>query len=284
MAFVFALVSAFERLRDARQHIAGLDQAARVSTVPGIRETLEATLDHAEKQFQEFELEAPLDRLRHVRVQLTGDFSFGSLATELRVLNQSAEDQMARRHWVYVPLTKSKFILDISDIFPLELAIIFPEARNDIREACYSYALDRNTACVFHSMRILQCGLYDLAKQVDVPFQENIELENWKNIIDQIESKSRELEKLKRGKEKDEKLSYFSNMAVQFRYFKDAWRNHVAHFREIYEADQAHSILIHVRDFMQQLAAPRIAEVRKQIDQAAKDSKPRDSKPDGSQA
>jgi hypothetical protein len=273
MAFVFALVSALERLRDARQHIAGLDQAARVSTVPGIRQTVEGTLNYAEKQFQEFELDAPLDRLGHVRAQLTGDFSFGSLATELRVLNQSAEDQMTRRHWVYVPLDKTKYYLEFLDIFPLELALIFPEARHDIREACYSYALDRNTACVFHSMGILQCGLYDLAKQVEVPFQQNIELENWKNIIDQIESKLRELEKLKRGKEKDEKLSYFSNMAVQFRYFKDAWRNHVAHFRENYDADQAHSILIHVRDFMQQLAAPRAAEVRKQIEQAAKDSK-----------
>jgi hypothetical protein len=53
-------------------------------------------------------------------------------------------------------------------------------------------------------------------------------------VIDRIEAKIREREKaLKRGQEKDATLKFYSQAAVQFRYFKDAWRNHVAHLREV---------------------------------------------------
>lgn len=37
---------------------------------------------------------------------------------------------------------------------------------------------------------------------------------------------------------------------MQFRYFKDAWRNHVCHLREKYNHDQALTILMQVKDFM----------------------------------
>jgi hypothetical protein len=66
-------------------------------------------------------------------------------------------------------------------------------------------------------------------------------LKNWKNVIDGIEKKIRELEGMKTGQVKDAKLKAYSEAAVQFRYFKDAWRNHVAHLRATYDDDQAHS-------------------------------------------
>jgi hypothetical protein len=37
---------------------------------------------------------------------------------------------------------------------------------------------------------------------------------------------------------------------MQFRYFKDAWRNHVDHGREHYDEHQADTILTHTIDFM----------------------------------
>ncbi len=108
-------------------------------------------------------------------------------------------------------------------------------------------------------MGIVQAGLYALAHKLEIPFtmgaDTSVELENWKNIIDQINSKILgKMESMKKGLEKDEKITFYSRAAVQFRYFKDAWRNHVDHNREVYDADQAHSILIHARDFIRELA------------------------------
>ena len=45
---------------------------------------------------------------------------------------------------------------------------------------------------------------------------------------------------------------------MQFRYFKDAWRNHVCHQREHYDVNQAYSVLIHVADFMEAVSKRRI--------------------------
>jgi hypothetical protein len=103
-------------------------------------------------------------------------------------------------------------------------------------------------------MGVAQGGLHALAKDLQVSFPFPVDLAEWKNVIDKIEAEIRKLEQLPKGQIKDEKLKFYSNVAVQFRYFKDAWRNHVAHFREKYDEHQALSILIHVRDFMEYLS------------------------------
>jgi hypothetical protein len=276
--FVFALVHAFERLRDVRQRFAAFDQSSRLSSVEHLGEYLKEILDYAEKRFEEFELDAALDRVRHVRLAAKTDLTLSALVTELRVLSETAEDQLERRHSVYIPLKKSDFYLKITDIFPLELSFVFRGIDQDITEACWCYALDRNTACVFHCMGILQHGLYSLARELDIPFGDTLDLENWKNIIDQIESKIGDLVKLKKGREKDEKLTFYSSVAMQFRYFKDAWRNHVCHLREVYDADQAHSTLIHVRDFMKQLSEPLVKGLEESIKAAIAKQKAEDKK------
>jgi HEPN domain-containing protein len=123
----------------------------------------------------------------------------------------------------------------------------FPEATDDIRAAARCLALSEANASVFHSMRVLEHGLRAFAYEVGL---QNVELENWKNIIDQIESKIREQEKLPRSPDKSERLRHFGAAAIQFRYFKDAWRNHSMHSRAWYDDDTAKSIFGHVRQFM----------------------------------
>ncbi len=274
MAYLFAIIGALENLRDIRQTLAAIpNQSMQISFAHDQLEVLKHALSFAEQNFQDYELDSATDRIKRIRTQIQIDATIGAVVTELRVLNEVAGDQLDRRHSVYIPLKKLDFYLKVLEIFPKDLIFVFPGVDNDITEACWCYALDRNTACVFHCMGILQRGLHSLAKDLNVPFADTLDLENWKNIIDQIEKKIRELESLKKGPEKDEKLSFYSNAAVQFRYFKDAWRNHVAHLREQYDADQAHSILIHVRDFIRDLGEPKLKELEEAIARAVSDKK-----------
>lgn len=123
----------------------------------------------------------------------------------------------------------------------------------DVRDACQCYALGQWTACVFHSMRILEHGLRVLAEEVGLTM-EAIELENWKTIIDRIEKAIREMEAEPKTPKKSERVQFYAEAAIQFRYFKDAWRNHVSHSRVSYDEQKAIVVLTHVRDFMQHLA------------------------------
>jgi hypothetical protein len=181
--------------------------------------------------------------------------------SEVRVLLETIQDQSRRRWFKYISPQKVDWYNAPEQFFPAS-SKAFPSATHDIQEACCSFALERYTACVFHCMGIFQRGLYAFAqeKDIQVSFPFPIELAEWKNIIDNIESKIRALESLPKGQQKDEKLKFYSDAAVQFRYFKDAWRNHIAHFREQYDEHMALSILIHVRDFIEHLST-RLSEL-----------------------
>jgi len=92
-------------------------------------------------------------------------------------------------------------------------------------------ALGEWTACVFHSMRVLEHGLRELASRVELS-ADAMAQENWKNVIDQIEAKIRAMEALPKSAEKSASLKVYSQAALQFRYFKDAWRNYISHTSE----------------------------------------------------
>jgi hypothetical protein len=128
----------------------------------------------------------------------------------------------------------------------------FPSAKEDARSAIECFGIAQNTACVFHLMRVLEHGLAALAKDVGKEF----DVQNWQNIIDQIESEVRNLGKrLPSGAAKNARLQFLSEAAKEFVYFKDGWRNYVSHGRGNYDEYQARSVMEHVRSFMTTLSS-----------------------------
>jgi hypothetical protein len=61
------------------------------------------------------------------------------------------------------------------------------------------------------------------------------------------------MKEMSRG-QKDEILPFYSQAAVQFRYFKDAWRIRVAHARETYEEPAATRVFNHTLEFFETLS------------------------------
>lgn len=104
-------------------------------------------------------------------------------------------------------------------------------------------------------MRVAEIGLHALADHLGVVMRNNrpIEYEDWIHILDAIDHKIDDLRKIKTT-QNQESIQFYSEVAVHFRHFKDAWRNHVSHARESYDLLQAESIFGHVREFMQDLA------------------------------
>ncbi len=139
-------------------------------------------------------------------------------------------------------------------LFGDQAAAQFPDAARDIEAAGRCIALDEWTAAVFHLMRVLEKGLHSLATELQIPMAANVELENWKNIIDQIEKKIRDLEQLPKSPIKSETLKVYAQMASNFWYFKEAWRNHVSHSRATYDERAALNVFSHTRIFMDELA------------------------------
>jgi len=171
----------------------------------------------------------------------------------LTEIGRRVHDELELQTFLFLPSDDAEMYKNYGATFPLTLKA-FPSTQNSIQEASQCLALGMYTACVYHCMAIAQSGLHALANDLGVAFGFSLDLAEWNSVISAIENKIKPLRDLPRSDEKDAQISFYSECAVQFRYFKDAWRNHVCHMREVYDNFQAHSILLHVRDFMETLS------------------------------
>jgi hypothetical protein len=195
-------------------------------------------------------LKAQLSRLKF-------RINHGAETIEISILFREFLDnllvEMGAPHFLMIRTDRKEFFEQKELPFGKLVASVFFEANADISAASRCYALDEWTACVFHLMRVLEHGLRVLADKVGLD-GEAMAHENWKNVIDQIESKIRAIEGEKKSPDKIERLRSLSSAAVQFRYFKDAWRNHVSHSHASYDERDGQTIWTHVRAFTIQMA------------------------------
>lgn len=201
---------------------------------------------------QEFEVRPAENRINRI-IKAIGkqDFRYIDAATEIRVLLETLDDGF-KGHLLYRYDNEKTRILSCWKNDWSAVVSFFPEAASDILSAVDLWCLCHPTASVFQFMRVLEFGLRAMARDVGVSF----DVQNWQNVINEIESKIREEGKaLPRGVSKSERLRFLSEAAKEFVYFKDGWRNHVSHTRAPYDDHQARSVMEHVRQFMTILAS-----------------------------
>jgi hypothetical protein len=168
----------------------------------------------------------------------------------MRVLS----DELASKLFLTIP-TRQAHYYEKDNLLPEAARVAFPVATTELRMAANAFALELPTASVFHCMRALEHGLRALATDVGLTF----DVQQWQNIIDEIESAVEDIRKHgvpgMAKADKDARLQFLSESAKEFAYFKDGWRNYVAHAKATYGQQQALTVLHHVRDFMKRLAA-----------------------------
>jgi hypothetical protein len=174
----------------------------------------------------------------------------GWLERSLQILADTTEQEMSLHRYFEVAPDKARYYVDVEP-FGAEVANKFPSTAYDAIEACRCFALGRNTACVFHLMRVLERGLAAFAKRFGVPADHT----NWHTIIEGIESAVRNMSKdpVRPSDWKDQQ-EFFAQAANYLMFVKDAWRNYTAHARGKYTDEEAETILINMRGFMQKLA------------------------------
>jgi len=141
---------------------------------------------------------------------------------------------------------------------------VFGDAQRDVAAAGRCLALNEWTACVVHLMRALEAPLRVIAEKVGTTFPTPMEFENWKNIIDKIESdvnaRVKALEQAKKSGARNDALKAYGEAVLQFRHFKNIWRNNAAHSRDHYDERDAQRVYEAVKDFMQTIAGAVLAD------------------------
>jgi len=187
--------------------------------------------------------------------------TYGELAHELHALRSDIVDATESERFYHYPREKGLLVIRSAGEWSA-VSRSFPGTRADIAAAVDCYALGHNNASIYHSMMVLELGLASLAKRLDVKVSKD--RSTWgpiiKKIRDCIDDRLKALASTPTGRKpptasaaKREKvlLEGCQEAAIEFRYFAEVWRNHMAHGRAHYDENDAKKVLDHVRTFME---------------------------------
>lgn len=201
-------------------------------------------------------LDAARDRLHHFNKSLEDTILVHEYLREVHTLRQAIEDGLRHRCFYHYPKEKAEPLLSFEKDWE-KVITAFPSNKEDALAALDCWALEKNTACVFHLMRVAEYGLRALAKERRVKIKRKpLEWAEWQEVIAAIRKKVDMLadDKRMRRPERGEVLEFYKGALGEFEAFKDAYRNNVMHARKTYDEAQAKSVLLHVRGFMERLA------------------------------
>ena len=227
--------------------------------------TVKPTFDGCKEQCQKVQFRETLKRINGpLYLLLCGAYgapTWSQLKTEVKVLRETLESELADRMFVFLPVAKSDLLIDLLNDEDHHWGPIwksFPSARKEMEEAVFCHSLERSTAAVFHLMRVSEIGLRALARRMGVkmPKGKRLEWSEWQQILKEMTDVSEQVAKTKKaGPHKDELLEFYRGALGQFYGFKDEYRNHVMHSRRSYNDYTAAGVLAHVKSFMEKLSA-----------------------------
>jgi len=149
-------------------------------------------------------------------------------------------------------------LIDEEWLFGLPVHSAFPSAREDIKAAGNCLAAECSTAAVFHLMRVAEYGLRALARDRRIQKLPKgpapIELATWEEIIRELEKAETAIQGYPKTLAREAQFDFYHGAMMQFKRFKNIFRNRVMHAREDFGRTEAMGVYENVRDFMQTLA------------------------------
>lgn len=216
-------------------------------------------LKHARRQCEAIELAAALARIDKFELACKIDLSWQEFYHQAKTLREAIESELCFRRFAFVPTDRSIRLDRVERDWSKALAH-FPNAHEDVVAAVECYALDCNTASVFHSMRVAEYGLRALASAPGIKRvgkqKHRLEYAEWGLILNEMNGKLKAVQQSQgRGPKKAAKLKFFADAHSHADHLNEIWRKDVAHARGPYNAPEALNALDRTGAFMELLSA-----------------------------
>jgi len=103
------------------------------------------------------------------------------------VLRDALNHDLGGCNFYYYPFAKADTLLKFGTIWA-HIFAAFKNTVSDVEAAYDCYALDRNTASIFHIMRVAEMGLRALARErrVTLPKKKPVDWGTWQEIISEL--------------------------------------------------------------------------------------------------
>lgn len=225
-------------------------------------ERFTGNLGHIHKKCADIQSDAACRLIERILGEAEQGQSLEVINNKLHTLKGVIEDDVKARMFSYIPQQEWQILLESTGQWQ-PIWEKFASTKLDGEQGLECYAHGLYTACVFHMMMVLERGLAALSGKLGIKNPKK----DWGSILREIEDAIHTLSVSARMMPKGTKppsprtahsraklLSFCSEAAKEFTYFKDAWRNHVSHGRAKYGQPDAFKVMTHVRDFMLHLA------------------------------
>jgi len=180
------------------------------------------------------------------------------------VIFETLENEIETIKLMRIAANKADYY-DNPALFGEDVNRAFRSACFDIREAGNCFAVGRNTACVFHVMRVIESALEEAAKVIGVPLELESESPSWEQILKTIKVRVGQIESTEPKEENWRQKRQFAQIIMErIRSIKDAWRNPVMHVVAQHDEHSARSVLNHTEAFMRDLVK-RLAQLRQPV-------------------
>ncbi len=253
--YLSEIMSALKMLDEERQHIGNApdwDKQVRnvFSLVEKFRHAIFA-LDIKDN------LKATGDRINSLMFKLTimvnGPFSTAQITpselySEVSGIVMAFKNEIYQHQCIYLEPKDAKFFNRIN-LLGDAVYIKFPEAEKDIQNAGTCLALGLSEAAVYHLMNAVNFAMIRLARKFKCKISD-IEYKTWKVVLDEINKQIEAIEKLSAGPKKEAKINLYKGLSKDISFFKDRYRNPMAHSRIECNEEEAHGAFVRVRDFM----------------------------------
>jgi hypothetical protein len=191
--------------------------------------------------------------------------TWGELARAAEAIDNRLVDELKAIQFFVLDPDRAKYFESPTPLLGQAVEEKLPSSiRLEIEDAGRCLALGLGTAAVFHLMRILEFGLKELAKMLDIAYAPG-----WEPYIDQIKARIKTRDQQEGVGWKIDK-AFLSRLLGDFQVYKEAWRNPTMH-GERYSIADAENALRAVRSFLQRLA-PHLPTL-KDVDNKASRSK-----------
>jgi len=229
----------------------------------GVRKHYLMVLDGLSFQCEKMELVKTVGAIEQFKQQITCSPPLNSsdvARAHLQAVLSSFSKEVNDRHFEFIPQAKALY-RERDDLFGGDVSRNFKSAIPHIKSAGNCLAADLHTAGVFHLMCVAELGLRALARKLGVRTIKKstpLELGTWEDVIKALELKvNGNFPRTKKGQQESD---FYKGVFIEYRAFKDFWRNKVMHTRIDYDEHSAMSAFEHVRSFMQRLSE-RVSEV-----------------------
>lgn len=168
-------------------------------------------------------------------------------AKDINVISARLLDELSLRKFIQIEPNEAEYYEPLLPLFGEIVAKEFPSVSYDITEAGKCYAMGRNTASVFHLMRVIEGGIHRLAQHLGVTLGHS----GWNGHLDKLK---RSLDTLPTGTlEERENRKRIERAHAHLNAIRLAWRNDTMHPVETYTGEEAGNLIQHTKLFMQSL-------------------------------